>query len=35
MIFEHSVRLRSLQAHERYAGVSAGGPSRLLTRSNV
>ncbi len=35
MVFELFVRLRALQAHEPYAGASAGGPSRLVTRSNV
>ena len=35
MIFEFFVRLRALQAHERYAGASGGGLSRLVTRNNV
>jgi hypothetical protein len=35
MIFELFVRLRGQQAHERYAGASAGGPSRLVTRNSV
>jgi hypothetical protein len=35
VLFELYVRLRELRAHERYAGASAGGLSRLLTRNNV
>ena len=35
MLFEIFVRLRELQAHERYAGARAGALSRLLTRNNV
>ena len=35
MVFELFVRLRELQAHERYAGASGGALSRLVTRSNV
>jgi hypothetical protein len=35
VVFEFFVRLRALQRHERYAGAIEGGPSRLVTRSNV
>ena len=35
ILLELFVCLRGPQAHERYAGASAGGPSRLVTRSNV
>lgn len=35
MAFELFVCLRGLQAHERYAGASGAGLSRLVTRNNV
>lgn len=35
VLCELFVRLRELQAHVRYAGASATGPSRLVTLSNV
>jgi hypothetical protein len=35
VFFELLVRLRGLQAHERYAGSSTGGLSRLVTRNSV
>ncbi len=35
VLFELLVRLRDLQAHERYAGASGAGLSRLVTRNSV
>ena len=35
VLFELFIRLRKLQAHERYAGASGAGLSRLVTRNNV
>jgi hypothetical protein len=35
MLFELFVRLREMQAYERYASARAGGLSRLVTRNNV
>jgi hypothetical protein len=35
VLFELFVRLRELQAYERYAGARAGGLSRLVTRNSV
>ena len=35
VLFELFVRLRQLQAHERYAGSSGAALSRLVTRNSV